>query len=245
MVSTSSSSGVRVVFFDVGGTILRVQPSVGEVYARAASDHGHRVDASTLDERFRHAWQESLVRSRARGHRCSDQTLRDSWFRIVSRTFDDSVPASELPALFDDIYERFVSPHAWTVVPGARDTFEMLRERGLRLGILSNWDSRLRVTLQRLELLELFDHVVISHEVGFEKPHDTMFRTALRACGEAPELVLHVGDSLEADIFAARERGLRTFWIADRQRIAAVEAAGPGGPSFATLSRTEWDSLLS
>jgi REG-2-like HAD superfamily hydrolase len=215
------------------------------VYARVAADHGFRVEAATLQERFGEAWGDSLERSRTRGHECSDETLRDGWLRIVSRTFGDAVPASELPAIFNDLYERFVSPRAWTIVPGARDTFEMLRGRGLRLGILSNWDDRLRVTLERLELLPLFDLVVISHEVGFEKPHDAMFATALRLCGASPEHVLHVGDSFEADIRPARELGLRTFWVADCERVASAENAGPSGPSFAELSDTEWDTLLS
>ena len=241
---TGSTDVVRVVFFDVGGTILRAQPSVGEIYSRAALVHGIKVDAVVLDARFRSAWAASVERSRARGHACSDAILRTEWWTIVRDTFAADVPSARLGRLFADLYELFVSPGAWTLVPGARETFVQLRARGLRLGVLSNWDSRLPKTLAGLELLEIFDHVVVSHRVGFEKPHRRMFETAMLAADEPACRILHVGDSLDADVWPARALGMRTFWVTDPSRLAGLPAAGPGGESFASLGSAAWDALL-
>ncbi|HLU48753.1 MAG TPA: HAD-IA family hydrolase, partial [Planctomycetota bacterium] len=231
---------VEVVFFDVGGTLLRVETSVGAVYAEVAAEHGVRVDPKALDERFRQAWKRSIARSRARRFRCSDAILREEWLDIVTETFGREVRDEEIRAVFEALYERFVSGDAWKVVPGARETLRHLRERGLRLGVISNWDSRLPQTLAELGLDEFFEVLVISYEVGYEKPHERIFAEALRRTGASPEQVLHVGDSYEADIIPARSKGWRTLWI-------ATGGASDGEvcvPDFSTLTPAHWDRLL-
>jgi putative hydrolase of the HAD superfamily len=240
-------SPLRVVYFDVGGTLVRVEPSVGEVYARAAAEYGFSLEPAALQTRFREAWRESVARSRLRGFVCSDAILREEWFRIVCQAFAGAVPSECMPALFDDLYERFVSSRAWTVVPGARAALERLRALGLRLGILSNWDSRLEPTLEGLELRHLFDYFVASHSVGREKPHTAMFEHALGICGEPAARVLHVGDSLEADILPARRLGFRTLWLLNGEPEPSAEAgltAGPVARGLDTLTERDWEALL-
>jgi REG-2-like HAD superfamily hydrolase len=237
-------SPVRTILFDVGGTILRVRPSVGEVYSRAARDHGFSVDPGVLQDRFKLAWKQGLERSRRRSHACSDEILRREWFEIVRQTFVPDVPAERLPELFEDLYEQFVSPSAWTLVDGARETFHLLRSEGLSLGILSNWDRRLESTLERLGLRAFFDFLVISHEVGYEKPHPRIFQEAIGRAGEESSRILHVGDSWEFDILPARRLGMATLWIAPAAERRARADAGWGTESFADLSREEWSALL-
>ena len=52
-------SQYKAVFFDVGGTLLRVEPSVGEVYAKHARSFGFRGSGEELDRRFRKQWNKS------------------------------------------------------------------------------------------------------------------------------------------------------------------------------------------
>jgi len=245
-VESGGRCSVEVVFFDVGGTILRANPSVGEIYARRAADHGFSSKPEELNGRFRVAWGEYLVRSRSRAFRCDDETLRGDWFQIVSQTFAGDVPSGAMGALFEDLYEYFVYPDAWTLVPGTRQAFETLRDRGMRLGVISNWDKRLRETLEGIGLLELFEPelIKISHEVGFEKPHDAMFEAARESAGVDPARILHVGDSLEADIAPAAAHGLRTFWVSDDDPPASGPCPTAQGSNFSQFSAGDWDSLL-
>jgi putative hydrolase of the HAD superfamily len=233
------------VLFDVGGTLLHVRDSLGAIYARAAAQHGLDVDPVEIEHRFRVAWEESLARARARDHVCSDDILRNEWFLIVRRAFGRSVPDDLMPALFEHLYERFVTPSAWILAAGVRRTITRLRSRGLRLGILSNWDSRLPATLERLELLDLFDFVVVSYAVGYEKPHPSMFAEAIRRAEVEPARILHVGDSWESDIQPARELGMRTLWVAPAEERARQRDGAPGVESLADLSAREWEELLS
>jgi len=244
MTSLDVNATVRMVFFDVGGTVLRVQPSVGEVYSRTAADHGFDVESGWLGERFKAAWKESIRRSWARSHVCSGEILRDEWFTVVRDTFGSSVPDPHLRPLFEDLYEKFVSASAWSLVAGARETFERLRSWGIRLGVLSNWDSRLPRTLEQLGLDHYFEVVVISYEVGYEKPHRKIFDEAVRRAGEPPARVLHVGDSWESDIEPARQYGLRTLWVASESERQSREEPGPATDDFAVFAAAEWESLL-
>lgn len=236
---------VRVVLFDVGGTLLRVEPSVGEVYAQAAAKHGFLVDTEKIERRFAIAWNESQERGRERGHVCSDEILREEWFRIVRRTFGDRVPEGRMQELFEDLYERFVTPAAWKVVPRAHETMSQLRARGVSIGVLSNWDSRLPVTLQRLGLLAFLDFFVVSYAVGHEKPHPRIFEEAIRRAAVEPQRILHIGDSWESDIEPARRLDLRTLWIAPAEHRARRPDGGPGAESLAELVAADWEELLS
>jgi len=238
------SAPVRAVLFDVGGTLLNVHPSVGEVYSVTAAEHDIRVTADHVERGFRGAWKRSLERSRTRGYRTSDTILREEWFEIVRDTFGASVPEQKLHGLFVDLYERFVSADAWKVVPGIHETFEYLRSCGIRLGILSNWDSRLPRLLKHLQIEEAFDFVVVSHGVGFEKPHSAMFDEALRLARTHPRDVLHVGDSFPADIVPARKLGMRTLWVAPATERGSRADSGEGVDRLPAEPLPFWPELL-
>ena len=226
----STHPSIRTVLFDVGGTLLRVRPSVGTVYARAARDHGFEVSVVELDRNFRAAWRRSVERGHSRGHSCSDEILREEWSTVVRETFKESVPAEKMPALFDDLYNRFASATVWELAPRVRSHLEHLRAAGIRLGVLSNWDSRLRSMLDDLDLGDAFDFLVISYDVGVEKPHPDIFQAALARAGSSPAETLLVGDSYETDIEAASRSGLATLWITSRAEHEARSSRVDVGP---------------
>ena len=240
-----SESEIRFAYFDCGGTLLRVRPSVGVIYSERAAALGFCVDSDLLNERFLEAWEASRRRSRGRQFSCSDEILRDEWLQIVSHTFGESIPRENIGRVFEDLYEYFVAPSAWTLDPGIRPMLEILRGKGIGLGVLSNWDRRLKATLAKLDLLDLFDQLVVSNEVGFEKPHPAIFEEAIEKSGCEPDNILHVGDSLEADILPAVELGLTAIWV----KPPGPRGQPPGGvhccDTLTELVESEWDSILS
>ncbi len=82
-----------------------------------------------------------------------------------------------------------------------------VRGRGIKVGLISNWDSRLHDTLAELRLTELFDAVIVSADHGCEKPDARIFGIALAQLRVEPSRWLHVGDDLDADIAGARRVG--------------------------------------
>ena len=90
---------------------------------------------------------------------------------------------------------------------------ESLRERGLRLGLVSNaFDPGwlLHRDLEQMGIAERIDHAVFSSEVGKRKPHPEIFERALEALEVAPEESLFVGDRLYEDVRGANELGMTT-----------------------------------
>ncbi|MGW2488439.1 HAD family hydrolase [Streptomyces sp. NPDC001606] len=103
------------------------------------------------------------------------------------------------PALHDALYERHMSPSAWTPYPDAGKVLRTLRERGIGVGVVSNiaWD--LRPVFREHGLDAYVNAYVLSYEYGVQKPDPRLFSTACAALGADPRQVLMVGDSRPAD----------------------------------------------
>lgn len=95
------------------------------------------------------------------------------------------------------------------VLPALRD----LRERGLRLVVVSNWDCSLPEWLERAGIGELVDGSVSSAVVGESKPAPAVFEAGLRVAGCDAAEALFAGDSVENDVAGARAAGLRAVLV--------------------------------
>ncbi len=95
----------------------------------------------------------------------------------------------------------------------ASPALEKLRQRGLRLVVVSNWDYALPEVLERVGLLGLLDGVVTSAAVGAAKPDPAIFRAGLEAAGCDAAEALHVGDSNEEDVAGAASAGIRALLL--------------------------------
>jgi putative hydrolase of the HAD superfamily len=111
------------------------------------------------------------------------------------------------------------------VAPALRE----LREAGLKLVVVSNWDHSLHERLQETGLAPLLDGAVASAEVGSAKPDGAIFAAALELAGTGD--AWHVGDTVEADVEGALNAGLRPVLIAR----GATPAAPDGVPVIDSL----------
>jgi putative hydrolase of the HAD superfamily len=187
---------VRALFFDVGGTLLRPWPSVGAIYSSVANRHGIAVTAENTECAFRESW----AALRRPGPTVSS---KDWWREVVFRTL-----GQENQACFEELYETFAHADVWQIFPDVEETLREARSRDLHVGIISNWDERLRPLLEELGLARYFDSMTISCEVGAEKPDAAIFQSALRTAGVVANQAVHVGDSDEADVHGAEAVGM-------------------------------------
>jgi len=209
------TSRVEAVFFDVGGTLLEVSPSVGHVYAAACRKRGATVDPIPLQRAFDEAWValSRLVPSGADRYSHLPGGEDAWWERVSSLAFDRcAVIAAHRPPMVE-LRSVFARPEAWRVYPETREILETLRQKRIPLGVISNWDSRLPTLLSTLDLDGYFDCVISSAAVRCEKPHPGIFRSALHALGVSPEGAIHIGDRLEEDYTGARAAGLRALLV--------------------------------
>lgn len=194
------------VSFDIVGTLLFPHPSVGRIYARVARQVGHAVEAEALDRRFATALRSAQPGLPARAH----------WDEVVERTFAGAVPASALPAVREGCWHAFAQGDAWRTARGASVTLSQVRFLGLKTGVLSNADERMRGVLEAKGLLPLLDAVQLSAAGTEPKPHPSAFAAMARALGCEMRRLLHVGDELEADARGAAGAGATGVWLDPR-----------------------------
>jgi putative hydrolase of the HAD superfamily len=201
---------IKVISFDAGGTLLSPYPSVGAIYGERMAAHGLDIPADTLNARFREAFR--AARGKPRDTLDADHE-KQWWRELVRAVIDGLGEPDDFHAMFEDLWWSFAAAHRWRLHAGTEETLCELRKRGYRLCLLSNWDGRLRPLLAELGLLDAFDEIVISCEVGFEKPDPRIFAHAQERFAVSAQEILHVGDSDWHDCKGAQNAGWQAIRI--------------------------------
>lgn len=228
--------GKRGVFFDAGFTLVEPVLPVGEAYFRSARALGVELPEDSFRARLAQAWREvhRAYRSAHPDLESSDDLEREAWRRFtlhVAEPFEElrKMHARWLALLF----EHFDGPAAWRPIDGARELLGALRQRGLAVGVVSNWHSVLHEILEGHGLAREVDFILTSAEAGRKKPHPGIFAKALERVGLSPSEVVHIGDSWDDDVLGARGAGLSAIHFC---RAADAPPADPLVPRIARLS---------
>jgi putative hydrolase of the HAD superfamily len=110
----------------------------------------------------------------------------------------------------------------WRLFDDVGPTFVALRERGLRIGVISNTPVDATILCTELGVCERVDFVLSSCLVGCEKPCRRIFQAALDAADVPAEAALHVGDQPRSDALGAVGAGLHTLLL-DRRGLLEHE----------------------
>ncbi|HSI15294.1 MAG TPA: HAD-IA family hydrolase [Chthoniobacter sp.] len=205
--------GIQTLFFDAAGTLFYLPKGVGWHYRDVASRFGCTLEAESLSHAFRTVWKRMPPRPATQEPRTSDD--KSWWFHLVMEVLKECGGAKEaLPReeYFEALYTEFTKPGIWELFPEVREVLAALSPR-YRLGIISNFDGRLRPILANLGISQLLDPIVISSEVGADKPDSWIFQQALVQARCAAAQSIHVGDDPLADWQGARDAGLRVFQL--------------------------------
>jgi putative hydrolase of the HAD superfamily len=235
-LSSPASDRPRAVTFDLGGTLIRATPSVGSIYARVCADHGIEIDPAECNRAFEAAWGRRTGLPGGRDRFSGSPGGEDGWWRrIVVEVLEAcGVDASRAPEV-SFFRTAFAAPSAWRIFEDVPATLRSLRSQGLRLAILSNWDSTMQRLMDSLDLTGHFDVLICSAIEGVEKPERPIFERASARLGIPPEEILHVGDLVREDYEGARTAGMRALWI-DRRRDGGVDP--PAGVEPGDLIRS-------
>jgi len=215
---------IQAVFFDVGNTLLYPYPSVGEVCRQVLAEEGHMHDLSAIDDLMPLVDEYYEDRYRTDDTFWTDEgETSQVWVGMYSLLCRRLGIVDEPERIARRVYDEFGDAGRWRAYGDVEPAFRRLAERGLRLGIISNWDSRLSSLLQGLGLGGFLETVVSSAEVGLRKPDPRMFELACERLGVAPEEAAHVGDHHYADIVGATAVRMTPVLIDRHSRVAADE----------------------
>jgi putative hydrolase of the HAD superfamily len=211
MATQNKEASLKAIFFDAVGTLFYLNGTVGDHYALVGHDVGLELDARELECAFQAAWKKMPQRAAIDGPREDDD--KGWWRELVDLVLDQVAPSlSELDRdnFFEVAYEHFAEADVWQLYPEVPGVLEQLQPR-FQLGVLSNFDGRLRLILEHLGISTFFRHVFVSSELGADKPDPEIYRHALKFIDLKPNEVLHVGDDPKRDWEAASAAGLSTF----------------------------------
>ncbi len=221
---------IQFLYFDAGFTLLHPYPSVGWHYAREAEKLGlGAFSADKLESAFRPAWKSSVKDRTGAGELPYGRNLDEArlfWNSVVAECFRIAgyQPPNE-PRYFDHIFDHFCSPECWKLYDDVIPALNKAREAGLKLGILSNWDQRLRLVIEGMGLGDRFEQIIVSSDVGAEKPRREIFQFAKNAAGvNSDNQVALIGDEPEADGWGALYAGWKQCLV-DR----SIQAKCPEG----------------
>jgi putative hydrolase of the HAD superfamily len=200
----------KAVFLDALGTLVELEPPW--IGLRAALGDGVPEDRLVTAVRAEMAYYKQHSHEGRDPESLAD--LRSRCAELLTRELGTEV---DVATLVESI--RF-APY-----PDAVPALGELRLRGMRLVCVSNWDCSLGAVLERCGLAERLDGAVSSAEAGARKPDPAIFEPALALARCRPEEALHVGDTAEEDVDAARAAGIPVLLL---DRDGGGDVAGLG-----------------
>ncbi len=206
---------VKVIFFDAVGTLIETRDGVGEIYSRVAREFGFEAEPRILQQNFARSFrrQPPLAFPAGTPDAALIELEKGWWRNLVKAVFDGLGSFPRIEEFFDEIFERFRGREFWRVYDDVAPALTELKRRGLKLGVISNFDSRLYDVLRGCSLDHFFDSVHISTRVGAAKPDAAIFQAALNHYAVEARQAWHVGDSLREDVEGAAAIGMNALLI--------------------------------
>lgn len=208
-MSGFTSEEIETVFFDVDDTLFdqrRAHRLALKEIKERCSEHFHGVDYRELVEAFERADQKSIEDFRE-GVPLNE--IREERSEDMLRELSIDVSFSEeLTELFYEIY-----PSMECGMKGVEEVVKGLHGDRI-LGVITN--SSKEVQMRKLKTLEIIDHfetLVFSEEIGYRKPDGRIFLEALGRVDCKPQDCLYVGDSYRSDVVGASRVGMHTCWL--------------------------------
>lgn len=240
-MTRSTTRSIRGVFFDVGDTLVHLTESMPTVLAREAAAAGVTIEHERLTS------VEMMTRARLAERATTRRPFsfppgesRRFWTSIYFDVLREHLAAASAIEVSERVYAHFSSPHAYGVYRDVVPSLRQLRALGIRLGIISNWESWIGQLIAHHDLARWFDWVIASGDVEVEKPNTRIFDIALERSGFVLDEVLYVGDSPATDVAGARHAGWRAILLARDSEILDP----PGAPGT-ILSLSELPALVS
>lgn len=205
---------LRAVSFDFTRTLVHT-PDPGGEYARVLARHGIELPAAELARLVPVVWRELACGARPDRDRFTAHPggARGFWRRFVERVVELAGGERPSPFAAAELYERFATPGPWEIFADVRPALARLAAAGYRLAVVSNWDERLPRLLGELGLAASFDAIVVSAEVGVEKPHPAIFAALAERLALSAAAIVHVGDHALEDVEGARAAGLAALHL--------------------------------
>ena len=206
---------LRAVVFDVDFTLARPGPDLGpEGYERL----GHRYGLDLDPARYEEARAAAIGEVKRHPELDHDEEI---WVLFTERIIIGMGGTGDTRAAATEMERRWVLSEHFELYDDALPVLDLLRDRGILIGLLSNSARNLDEFVAHHGLLA--DAVLTSHAHGKTKPHESIFRALLEQLGVAPGDAVMVGDTVEDDVEGALAVGMRAVLLDREGRYPGFE----------------------
>ncbi|MEM0359978.1 MAG: TIGR02253 family HAD-type hydrolase [Candidatus Diapherotrites archaeon] len=190
---------LKAVLFDLDNTLVdfwKMKRLCSQEAVRAMVDAGLKIEEKQGIEMLFRLYEEEGM---------ENQKIFDKFIKSINGKIDYKILASGIAA-----YRR-VKLGSLATYPHTTETLIRLREKGLKLGIVSDAPAKQAwLRLAELNLADFFDVVIAREGKAEMKPHEMPFKKALRKLKLKPSQILFVGDNPKRDILGAQRLGMKT-----------------------------------
>jgi putative hydrolase of the HAD superfamily len=215
----------RAVFFDAGETLVHPSPSFPELFARVVTEQGHPREPvaisdglTMVSDEFRRASREHALWT------TTPERSRRFWLGVYDR-FLEVLDLPRADGLADTLYRAFTDRGNYAAFDDVTPTLVALRDAGVELGVISNYEAWLEDLLVDLRLAPMLPIRVVSGIEGVEKPDPAIFLLALERVGLSAAEVVYVGDVPDFDYDPAAALGMFPVLIDRRERHTGFDGA--------------------
>lgn len=212
---------IQLVTFDAAGTLLKSSWEPELLAVDSALQIGLRIDTEKSKEVFLDILKKNRDRHEDIESRADPTEIKAFWVGIIAQWLAD---IQQNPMHSREIYELTSQKifsgkgEVFSVYEDVLYALDKLKNKNMKLGVISNWDSSLHKILQSLHLDSYFDFIIASLEFGREKPDPKIFNFALEEAKVSSQDALHIGDSFEDDYLGAKNAGWHAILI-DREGV--------------------------
>lgn len=238
----------EAIVFDLDSTLTDTQR-----YPIVASEWLLRKSGVSSEEEMM-----SYVRNLVTRYRQAIQAIVEgapyrSPYEIIRKAMENSLIDLKVEVdsgLIEDATQRFKSLHIELSKPYDRveALLESLKERSLRLGVITNsFEGNAQIILKKLDLDHFFSTILDCGSVQNYKPSRFLFVRAARDLSVDPSMTIYVGDEYYSDMVGAKGVGMTTIWINKRDRSLSdlVEKHGAAStPDYVLSSVSEMHDML-
>ncbi|NOR90196.1 MAG: HAD-IA family hydrolase [Anaerolineales bacterium] len=224
-------TAIRGAIFDLGSTLIRFEgdwPILLQDSLDLLIDQ-LQEDGLVFDQNdFRSAFERALE---AYDHQRQSNQLERSTASRLQETLSTFGHEDISPDILRRGLKRFysVSETHWRPMPALHTVLDELQEEGRMLGLISNAGDAENVQrlIDKVEIRDYFDPIIISAAIGILKPDPRLFKMVLDQWQVNPESIVMIGDRLEADILGAQNAGIHQIWLKPEAGVSAATQIKP------------------
>ncbi len=198
---------IKAIILDFGGTLSDGgldRESYHEELRNILLRRGYSVAMDDLKKALRGSL-EKLNRLRSKGKEMTFEEVYEIFLGKLDIPVDNET--------LNELHNNFKKHYKTEYFHCTKDVLIWLSQR-YKVGLISNTMSdQPRCLLEESGYEKYFDLILCSRDLGIRKPNPLIFKHVLGKLGVKSDEAIHVGDSIEADMYGAQEAGITGIWI--------------------------------